>query len=155
MNTPNLILYSDNSTIEVTWKNDLGIITSCRAYSGGQMDALSTDLGEYYSQYASFIQSAISNYIPPLLPPIEIPYSVTPFQAKAAMYNTMVDGNRLLDLVISLINNPSTSYLTKLAWDSVTEFTRDSPLLNGLATQLGLSSQQVDELFIAASQIEI
>lgn len=146
----NLILYGDNTTIEVTWKNDLGIITSCRAYSGGQMDELISDLGEYYSQYSSLIQSAISNYNPPPSPPVQVPYTVTPFQAKAAMLQAGI-----YQSVLDIIDNPSTSELTKLAWNNVTEFTRDSPLLNGIAATLGLTQEQVDELFITASQIEI
>jgi len=79
-----------------------------------------------------------------------IPNTVTPFQAKAALLNA-----GLLTNIIAIINDPSTPAITKLAWDNVTEFTRDSPLLNGLAQTLGLTSTQVDALFLAASKIEI
>lgn len=79
-----------------------------------------------------------------------VPFSVTPFQAKAAMYNA-----GLLPSVLAIIDNPATPELTKLAWNNVTEFTRDSPLLNGLASRLGLTRLQVDDLFLDASLIKI
>lgn len=41
----------------------------------------------------------------------------------------------------------------RIEWEYATELRRDHPLIASLAQQLGLSEQQVDGLFIAASQI--
>ena len=145
------VYYLKGNTIEAVWTNEQKEIVKSRFYSGEQMDELIQDLGNQITpEYSALIQQAIENIIPYVPPPPEIPYSVTPFQAKAAMYEA-----GLLDSVLAIIEDPNTSFLTKLAWQNVTEFTRDSPLLNGLAQTLGLTSEEVDALFIAAFQIEI
>ena len=45
--------------------------------------------------------------------------------------------------------------VTQEAWEFATEFKRSSPLLLGLASTLGLSSSQLDEMFASASKIEV
>ena len=76
-----------------------------------------------------------------------VPFTVTPFQAKAALL-----GAGLLPAVEAAI--AAASPIAQLAWSDATEFTRDSPTINSLAAQLGLSSAQVDALFVAAAAIE-
>ena len=82
-------------------------------------------------------------YIPP---PPPIPFSVTPFQAKAAILQA-----GLLPAVEAAL--ATASPIAQLAWSDATEFTRDSPTIAALAAQLGLTDAQVDDLFIAASQV--
>ena len=48
---------------------------------------------------------------------------------------------------------PSTPTVTKLAWTETQDFERASPTVAGLAALLGLTSEQVDALFITASGI--
>ena len=75
-----------------------------------------------------------------------VPYTVTPFQAKAALLQA-----GLLDAVkVAVLAAPP---IVQLAWSDATEFTRDSPTIAALAAQLGLTDAQVDDLFIAASQV--
>ena len=83
----------------------------------------------------------------PAPPAPYIPYTVTPFQAKAALLQA-----GLLDTVKAAI--AAASPIAQLAWSDATEFTRDSPTIAALSAQLGLTSAQVDALFVAASQIE-
>jgi hypothetical protein len=83
---------------------------------------------------------------PPVLPP-SVPFSVTPFQAKAALL-----GAGLLPAVEAAI--AAASPIAQLAWSDATAFTRDSPTIAALSAQLGLTPAQVDELFITASAIE-
>ena len=145
------VYYPNGNTIEAVWINEQKEIVKSRFYPGEQMNELIQDLGNQITpEYSELIQQAIENVVPYVPPPPEIPYSVTPFQAKAAMY-----GAGIYNQVMTLINDVNTPILTKLAWEEVTEFTRDSPLLNGLAQSLGLTSEQVDNLFITAAQIEI
>lgn len=81
-------------------------------------------------------------------PPVYVPQIVSRFQAKAALLSA-----GLLSQVEALITDPATDAMTKLAWDEAIEFNRNSPTVLGLAQALGLSNQQLDDLFIAAAQI--
>lgn len=147
------VIYNDvTNSVEATWVDNDGVIIKCRSYAGEQMDDLAIDLGNNASTYSTLIATARSRVVPYVPPPPVIPFTVTPFQAKAAMLSA-----GLLTTVLAIINDPATPALTKLAWDNVTEFTRDSPLLNGLAKHesINLTDVEVDALFIAASQIEI
>lgn len=42
---------------------------------------------------------------------------------------------------------------TRITWEYALEFRRDDPLLTALAANIGLTDQQIDEFFIAASQL--
>lgn len=42
---------------------------------------------------------------------------------------------------------------TRLTWEYALEFRRDDPLLNNLAVSLDLTSEQIDQFFIAAAQL--
>ena len=80
--------------------------------------------------------------------PAAIPQSVTRFQALAALH---LAGH--LPAVEAIMAAPETPVLAKLAWDNALSFERSSPLLNGLAGTLGLTSQDLDDLFTAAAGI--
>lgn len=98
--------------------------------------------------YAAFLAWRSAGNTPtPYTAPTVVPYSVTPFQAKAAIYNA-----GLLPAVQAAI--AAASPIAQLAWSDATEFTRDSPTIAALSAQLGLSSAQVDALFVAAAAIE-
>lgn len=81
-------------------------------------------------------------------PPVYVPQIVSRFQAKAALLNA-----GLLSQVEELVAHPDTDVLVKLAWAEATPFERNSPTVSWLASALGLTDQQVDDLFIAAAQI--
>lgn len=73
---------------------------------------------------------------------------VSPFQAKAALLQA-----GLLDQVETVINDPATDPLVKLAWNNATEYKRLSPMIVALAAQLNLTDTQLDELFTNAANI--
>lgn len=73
---------------------------------------------------------------------------VSAFQAKAALLQA-----GLLSQVETLVSDPATDPLVKLAWNSATEWRRLSPMVASLATQLNLSDTQLDDLFANASLI--
>lgn len=75
-----------------------------------------------------------------------IPASVTPRQVRLLLLQ-----QGLLSQVEALI--ASSDEATKITWAYASEFKRNDPLLEALATQLGLTSQQVDQFFIAAAAI--
>lgn len=83
----------------------------------------------------------------PTLAPV-VPQKVTRFQAKAALL-----GAGLLAQVEAYMALPDTPAVTKLAWTETQDFERGSPTVAGLSALLGLTSEQVDALFITASGI--
>lgn len=99
--------------------------------------------------YADIVsKGAIAEYIaPPLV--IAVPQTVTRFQALAALH-----GAGLLTQVQTIINDPATDMLVKLALDNAQTFERNSPTIAALALQLGLTDADIDQLFITASTIK-
>lgn len=80
--------------------------------------------------------------------PEPVPQLVSRFQGRAALLNA-----GLLDQVETIVADPATDRMVKLAWQDATEFQRDSATLSFLAEQLGLTSDDVDDLFRQAVQI--
>lgn len=74
--------------------------------------------------------------------------NVTPYQAKAALFEA-----GFLDEVEALIDAPDTDRLIVLAWNNAIEYRRLSPMVSGIASALGWTDEQLDDLFIAAAQI--
>lgn len=85
---------------------------------------------------------------PPPAPPA-IPQSVTRFQARAALHLA-----GLLPQVEALMGDVQTDMLARLAWTDAQEFRRQSPTVLAMAGALGLTEQQLDDLFTTAAGIE-
>lgn len=83
------------------------------------------------------------------IPPVPAPATVTRFQARAALHNA-----GLLGQVETLMADPGTDRIAKLAWSDALEFKRNSPTVSAMAATLGLTGAQLDDLFRAASVIE-
>lgn len=100
-----------------------------------------------YAAYLAWIGqgNAPDAYTPPPASPVA---AVSRFQAKAAL---LAAG--LLPQVETLMAAASTPAVAKLAWAEALEFQRASPTIAAMATALGWSQQQLDDLFNAASRI--
>jgi hypothetical protein len=85
---------------------------------------------------------------PPI--PVIVPQTVTRFQALAAL-----DHFGHLDNVEAMMADVSTPRLTKLAYQNALSFERSSALLQSMAGALGLTDEQVDELFIYAEGVTV
>ena len=72
---------------------------------------------------------------------------VSRFQAFAALY---ADG-KLDDAEAAVA---AAGGLTVIAWQNAQVFKRSSPMMNALAPALGLDDEALDELFLAAAEIE-
>lgn len=59
-----------------------------------------------------------------------------------------------IDALLNSLPEPDKTIALE-AWNSGVTIRRDSPLIASLATQLGLTKEQVDEYFIQANSIEI
>ena len=83
----------------------------------------------------------------PVEPEVEpVPEKVSRFQARAALYQM-----GLLEAAEALTT--MAGGLTEIAWADATEFHRDSPSIAGLAPHLGLTEEQLDDLFRLADTI--
>lgn len=93
------------------------------------------------------ITDAEAEALKPVPPPF-IPQTVTRFQALAVLA-----AGGYLPTIRTYIATLDQDDIIRLAWESAAEWERTSPTLNALAQMLGLTDSQVDELFIAASQV--
>jgi hypothetical protein len=101
-----------------------------------------------YQQYLAWLAAGNTPepYVPPPPPPISS--SVTRFQALAVLA-----AGGYLDTIRTYINTLDVNNIQRLAWENAVEWERTSPTLNALAAMLNLTDTQVDDLFIAASNI--
>jgi hypothetical protein len=106
------------------------------------------DLGEgEYATWGGNGWRIVGEYVAPEPPPPPVPDVVSRFQAKAAL-----SAAGLLPAVEAALADADP--LAQLAWAEAIEFRRQSPTILALATALGLTDAQLDDLFIAADQIE-
>lgn len=79
-----------------------------------------------------------------------VPESVTMRQARLAML-----GAGILDDVESLIQQMpgDEGRAARIDWEYALDVRRDWPLIGGLGSQLGLTEQQIDDLFVAAAAV--
>lgn len=83
---------------------------------------------------------------------IELPkktIEVSCFQAKVAL-----DHFGMLTAVEAIMVDPATSNRIKLAWNNGATFKRYSDMILDVASLLGLTEEQIDELFEYASKVE-
>lgn len=80
--------------------------------------------------------------------PLPVPQTVSRFQARAALHLA-----GLLEQVEAVIADPATPVLAKLAWQDAQEFKRTSPTIAAMSAGLGLTEQQLDELFTQAATL--
>ena len=89
-----------------------------------------------------------SQFVKPQVAPLPptVPASVSPYQARQALN---VAG--LLDAVEAAVAAADRS--VQIAWEYATTIERGSPFISAMKSAIGLTDQQLDDLFIAAAQI--
>jgi len=75
-----------------------------------------------------------------------VPESITPRQCRLVL-----DAQGLLDKVEAMVKTQPRS--VQLSWEWASEFKRNDPLLEQLATNLGITVQELDTFFIAAAAL--
>lgn len=85
------------------------------------------------------------------IPPVIIPQEVTRRQARQALYLSGILGN--VQAAIDAIPDVTQRNMVQIEWDDSLAFERTRPTLVALATALGLSSEDLDNLFIQASKL--
>ena len=87
-----------------------------------------------------------SGWEPKPIPPVPVPASITPLQARRALRAA-----DLLDAVNAWIATQPDD--AQEAWEYCIEVRRDSPLIAGAQEGLGLTDEQVDDLFRAGAAL--
>ena len=104
------------------------------------------DMGNRHRQMIAEWE-AEGNTIEPYVPPPEpVPVVVSMFQARAALVAA-----GLYETVDAAMQQAGGVNL--IAWEYATEVRRDSPMVQAMAQQLGLTDEQVDQLFRQAAAI--
>lgn len=89
---------------------------------------------------------------PPPAPPY-VPQQVTRAQGKAALITSGLWTD--VESYVDSITDPTEKALALVALNDTTHWQRTSPFLNSAAAALGLSDEDLDNLFIQASEIEL
>lgn len=89
--------------------------------------------------------------VPPSPDQIPVPVSVTPRQIRLALLASGISLSTI-DAAINSMPEPTKS-IAKVTWDYSTLVFRSNPLIVTMAPALGLTSEQIDQLFILASTL--
>lgn len=87
-------------------------------------------------------------------PPAPVPQVVSRFQGREAMWQTPHGDTSLFEAAEAVINDPATPAMYRRAWAGLQEFRRDSEMLIAIAATLGLTAQDLDNLFIFAASLK-
>lgn len=128
----------------------------CEIQIGGEwlpFTASSTDSEQHGRDvFAAIIESGnVADYIEPEPLPEPIPQKLSRAQARAAL---IMAG--LIDQVqpsIDAISDPLQRALAQNDWDNRLEFERDHPQLLAMAAALGLTDEDLDQLFIEGAKL--
>ena len=121
----------------------------CVSYHPTQIDMLRADaveLGTDLTEHEALLADWVASYVPPDPEPVQVPQVVTIRQAKLALLQA-----GLLDDVDAAVAQADRA--TQIEWEYATEVRRYWPTLLTLQTALGLTEQQVNDLFISAALI--
>jgi hypothetical protein len=109
-----------------------------------QMFANKEDVEQFVNQ--NFYSLAMSlEAFEPKPTPVVIPQSITPRQARLKLLEV-----GLLDDLEAVI---TTNRAWQIEWEYATEVKRDSPLIDAVASEASLTSDQIDQMFIEASTL--
>lgn len=121
----------------------------CVSYHPTQIDMLRADaaeLGTNLTEHEALLADWVASYVPPDPEPIQVPQIVTIRQAKLALLQV-----GLLDDVDAAVAQADRA--TQIEWEYAAEVERSWQTLLTLQVALGLSDQQVDDLFITAAAL--
>ena len=121
----------------------------CVSYHPTQIDMLRADaveLGTDLTEHETLLADWVASYVPPDPEPVQVPQVVTIRQAKLTLLQA-----GLLDDVDAAVAQADRA--TQIEWEYATEVHRNWPTLRSVQGAVGLTSEQVDELFIRAASL--
>ncbi|WP_447915793.1 hypothetical protein [Delftia acidovorans] len=151
MNKVKLLVYKNKVAIEVTWFNEDDSIHKCRIYANSQMQELKADLGAVSAEHEKTIAEVAAAHLPTPGEPLSVPLTITRAQGKAALIQAGLWPQVLA--FMAGIEDPNDKLLAEVALNDTVNWERSSPFLARVAAELGLTQQQLDELFIAAAAV--
>lgn len=80
-----------------------------------------------------------------------IPFAVTPRQIRLALLGAGISV-ATIEAAIDSLPEPNKS-AARITWEYSVEFQRSNPLIQSMSPMLGLTSEQVDQLFLIASTL--
>lgn len=95
----------------------------------------------------------IDAHLNPPPPPPVVPEQVSRAQGKAALITAGLWPDVLA--YVEAMTDPTEKALAEVALNDTTHWRRDSPTLQAISSALGITGEQMDGLFIQASQIEL
>ncbi len=84
-------------------------------------------------------------------PPKAVPTQVTAKQLNLALLGAGVSLSNI-DAIIDQMPEPEKSY-AKVSWEKASLFERNHPMINSLGAALGLTTEQIDAVFIQARKL--
>lgn len=146
-----LIRYTNADALEATWVDEAGQVVKCQAYANSQMDLLAADLGADAPQYQALMDEVAATYVPPPPAPLYVPQSVSPRQIRQALNRVPYGEVTLRQAVEAAVAAGDQD--TKDWWEFATVFERANPQVIGMGQALGVSDEQLDDLWILADSL--
>jgi hypothetical protein len=131
----------NTATNEVTRDSDGVVVSPCQSVE---------EPG--FIEYIAWINEGnhpTETYEPPVIIEQYVPQTVTMRQARLAMLNAGI--LHLVDDAIAAMPSPDKE-TAQINWEYASEIARNDTMVGALALSLGMTEQNVDELFIVASQ---
>ena len=136
-----------------------GKVTGQNYFVIGQQPLLSTDIlptqnfivGYFNKQTGEYYEGATEQEIKDYNKK-NMPFSVTRRQLKQSLVISQISLDAI-DSAIAQISDDTERILMKLFWEESYEFERQHPKLIEFSNSLGISENQVDEIFILASKL--
>lgn len=144
------VTWSDVTTVSATDESTEQVTTVplyCQSYHPTQVQMLrdkAAEFGTSLDEHNDLLNMWQADYIPPDPEPIKVPQVITIRQAKLVLLEA-----GLLDDVDAAV--AKADRVTQIEWEYATEVNRSWPTLTVLAALIGLSSDELDTLFVTGA----
>jgi len=150
-----LVKYENQPAIEATWINDKDENVRCEVFGNSQMQLLRDAIGESITAAQRKLINDVEKTYKPLPVETPVPVCCTPAQGLVALYHNLGKTEDDIHQLIESIEDATQKYTVKIAFSRATEWRRDSLSMSVMGDLLGLTSTELDELFIFANNVSV